>query len=66
MSDDTTKTGTQDRARISLTEDYEVRDWMASLGVDENTLRNAVQAVGDRADKVRDHLTGGTERPSAR
>jgi len=56
MSDDTTKTGAQDRARISLTEDYEVRDWTESLGVDENTLRNAVQAVGDRADDVRDYL----------
>jgi hypothetical protein len=56
MSDDTTKTGVQDRARISLTEDYEVRDWTQALRVDENTLRNAVQAVGDRADDVRDYL----------
>jgi hypothetical protein len=56
MADDRTKTGVQDRARISLTEDYEVRDWTDALGVDENTLRNAVQAVGDRADDVRAYL----------
>lgn len=56
MADDRTNAGVRDRARISLTEDYEVRDWMESLGVDENTLRNAVQAVGDRADDVRDYL----------
>ena len=56
MADDTTKTGVQDRARISLTEDYEVRDWTDALGVDENTLRNAVQAVGDRAADVREFL----------
>jgi hypothetical protein len=56
MADDRTKTGVQDRARISLTEDYEVRDWTEALGVDESRLRNAIQAVGDRADDVRDYL----------
>jgi hypothetical protein len=56
MADDKTKTGGQDRARISLSEDYEVRDWTSSLGVDEATLRGAVQAVGDRADDVREYL----------
>lgn len=56
MADDMTKTGSRDRARISLSEDYEVRDWTQSLGVDESTLRNAVQAVGDRADDVRAFL----------
>lgn len=29
MADDKTKTGGQDRSRISLSEDYEVRDWAA-------------------------------------
>jgi len=56
MADDKTKAGGQDRARINLNEDYEVRDWTQSLGVDEATLRSAVQAVGDRADDVRDYL----------
>jgi hypothetical protein len=56
MSDDKTKVGGQDRARINLGEDYEIRDWTTSLGVDEATLRRAVQAVGDRADAVREYL----------
>ncbi|MFZ3119474.1 MAG: DUF3606 domain-containing protein [Variovorax sp.] len=56
MSDDKTKTGGQDRKRINLNEDYEVRDWTKSLGVTEQQLRDAVKAVGDSADKVREHL----------
>jgi hypothetical protein len=56
MADDKTKTGGQDRKRINLNEDYEVRDWTKSLGVTEQQLRDAVKAVGDSADKVREHL----------
>jgi len=56
MSDDKTKVGGQDRQRISLSEDYEIRDWTESLGVDEATLRGAVQAVGDRVSDVREYL----------
>jgi hypothetical protein len=56
MTDDKTNTGGQDRKRISLGEDYEIRDWTESLGVDEATLRGAVQAVGDQADDVREYL----------
>jgi hypothetical protein len=49
MADDKTKRGCSDRARINLSQDYEVRDWAKSLGVDEHELRNAVHAVGDNA-----------------
>ncbi|MDR6539787.1 DUF3606 domain-containing protein [Variovorax soli] len=56
MADDKTKVGGQDRARININEDYEVRDGCKSLGVTEDELRRAVAAVGDRADKVREHL----------
>ena len=56
MADDKTKVGGQDRARINVNEDYEVRDWCKSLGVTEDELRKAVAAVGDRADEVREHL----------
>jgi len=56
MADDKTKVGGQDRARINLNEDYEARDWSQSLGVDEDTLRGAVQAVGDRVEDVRNYL----------
>jgi hypothetical protein len=45
-----------DRKRISLSEDYEVRDWTKSLGCTEEELRKAVAAVGNSAQDVRDHL----------
>ncbi|UYY79560.1 DUF3606 domain-containing protein [Sphingomonas sp. R1] len=56
MADDKTQVGGQDRKRISLSEDYEVRDWMESFGVSKEKLVEAVKAVGDRADDVRDYL----------
>lgn len=59
MSDDTTKTGGQDRQRISLSEDYEVRDWSKKFGVTPEQLRAAVAAVGSQASAVEAHLKGG-------
>ena len=56
MADDKKKVGSPDRDRINLSEDYEVRDWSASLGVSEAKLREAVGAVGNGADKVREYL----------
>lgn len=57
MSDDKTKTGGQDRQRIALNEDYEVRDWCKSLNTTPERLKEAVAAVGDRAEKVREYLS---------
>lgn len=56
MADDKTQVGGQDRKRISLSEEYEVRDWMESFGVSKEKLVEAVNAVGDRADDVREYL----------
>lgn len=58
MSDDKTKTGGQDRTRISLTEDYEVRDWAKKFGVTEDVLRAAVGRVGTEAEDVERDLKG--------
>ena len=58
MADDKNSTGSPDRDRISLSEDYEVRNWTKSLGVSEDELREAVDAVGNSADKVREYLKG--------
>ena len=44
--------------RISIEEDYERRDWAKSLDTTEDKLREAVQAVGTSADKVREYLRG--------
>ncbi|MFL6694433.1 MAG: DUF3606 domain-containing protein [Ramlibacter sp.] len=56
MSDDKTRAHGQDRERINVHEDYELRDWSKSLGVTPERLKEAVQAVGDRAGKVREYL----------
>jgi hypothetical protein len=56
MSDDTSKTGGQDRQRINVHQDYELRDWAKSLNTTPERVKEAVQAVGDRADKVREFL----------
>jgi hypothetical protein len=56
MADDKTHVGAPDRDRISLSEEYEIRDWTKSLGVSEEELREAVDAVGNAAEKVRNYL----------
>lgn len=59
MPDDTSKTGAADRSRISLEQDYEVRDWAKALGCSEQQLRDAVKTVGSQADDVRRYLSQG-------
>jgi hypothetical protein len=56
MSDDKTKSHGQDRERINVHQDYELRDWAKSLNTTPDRIKEAVQAVGDRADKVREYL----------
>ncbi len=58
MADDKSKTGGQDRKRINLNEDYEVRDWAAKFGVTAEQLRQAVAQVGNQADDVERHFKG--------
>ena len=57
MADDPTKTGL-DRKLISLDEAHEVRSWTESLGCSETQLRDAVKAVGNSAEEVRQYLAG--------
>ena len=54
--DDRTQRGAPDRRRISLSEDYEVRDWAEKFGVTPEQLREAVKAVGPEAEAVQAHL----------
>jgi Protein of unknown function (DUF3606) len=56
MADDLSKSGSPDRDRINMNEEYEVRNWAKKFGVSEEQLRQAVSAVGNRVDKVRQHL----------
>lgn len=57
MSDNKSQTGGQDRERINVNQDYELRDWAKSLNTTPERLKEAVQAVGDRAEKVREYLS---------
>ncbi|HSW24703.1 MAG TPA: DUF3606 domain-containing protein [Burkholderiaceae bacterium] len=65
MSDDLNKRGGSDRARININQDHEVRDWADKLGVTPEQLKEAVQAVGDRADRVQDHLMARARKTSS-
>jgi hypothetical protein len=59
MSDDKTNASGQDRKRINVNQDYELRDWSKKFGVTPDQLKEAVAAVGDQADKVESYLKGG-------
>jgi len=56
MSDDKRNTGSPDRDRINVNEDYELQYWTKALGVSADELRAAVKAVGTTATAVREHL----------
>ena len=56
MSDDKTKTGSPDRDRINIHEDYEKRDWAKKFGVSEERLEQAVKKVGTNAKDVQKEL----------
>ena len=57
MSDNKSKTGSPDRERINLSEDYEVQYWTKELGISEKELRDVIQAVGNTSKAVREHLS---------
>ena len=56
MADVKSKRSAQDRERINMSEDYEVRYWTKKFDVDEARLRKAVDKVGDRAKAVAQEL----------
>lgn len=43
MSDNLQNRGAQDRARINVNEEWEVRHWTEALGVSKEELERAVQ-----------------------
>jgi hypothetical protein len=56
MSDDKSQSQGQDRQRINVNQDYELRDWSRKFGVTPEQLKRAVAKVGDRADDVEREL----------
>ena len=60
MADDKTNRGPQDRSRINLSEDYEVRYWTDKFGVSKSQLEDAVREVGSSAEAVEAELRRST------
>ena len=56
MPDNLNLRGAPDNRLVSLTQAHEVRAWCASFGCTEQELRDAVSAVGDRADDVQERI----------
>lgn len=56
MGDDKSNVGQQDRNRINMNEDYEVRHWAKALGVSRDELERAIAKVGNSAAAVRKEL----------
>ena len=54
--------------RIDISYDYAVCAWARHFNVSQKRVKEAVAAVGDEADRVREHLQRGaarSERPSS-
>lgn len=58
MPDNLQSSGGEDRLRINLNQEHELRDWSKKFDVTVEQLREAVAKVGDRADDVEMHLKG--------
>ena len=58
MADDLTNRGPQDRSRVAMGEEHEVRYWTERFGVSREKLQEAVDAVGNSAEAVEQRLRG--------
>ena len=56
MADDRSIRGGQDRTRVNMDQDYEVKYWIKHLGVSREELQRAVDKVGNSAGAVRKEL----------
>ena len=52
MADDLKNRGAQDRSRVNIHEDHEVRYWTEKWGVTKEELADAVKKAGVSADAV--------------
>jgi len=57
MTEEIIKRGHTDHEFIDLAQEREIRRWSESLHVPEAALRDAVQAVGNSAGRVRQYLS---------
>lgn len=55
------KKGTQDRSKINMHEEFELKYWTRALGVTRDELQKAVDKVGNGAAAVRKELANSTQ-----
>lgn len=58
MPQDSTQAAAEDRPRIDLDNEEDVRTWAKKFDATPEQIKEAVDAVGDRADEVELHLKG--------
>jgi hypothetical protein len=56
----------RERTRINLSSPPDVQHWVEELEVDEESLREAVEAVGDRVADVRSYIASQAEKRRGR
>ena len=64
MSDNKAQPMARDQDRIDVHHEYELCAWAKHFNASEQRVKEAVAAVGDRAGKVREHLSSKSDRPS--
>ena len=58
MADNPGIRGQQDRSRINLSQEHEVRYWSEKLGITPDELKKAGEQVGPMADAVEQRVRG--------
>ncbi|HSV20557.1 MAG TPA: DUF3606 domain-containing protein [Casimicrobiaceae bacterium] len=58
MADNPGIRGQQDRSRINMSQEHEVRYWSEKLGITPDELKKAVEQVGPMADAVEQRVRG--------
>lgn len=64
MADNTAARGQQDRSRINVNQEHEVRYWTEKFGISAEELRKVVGEVGPMADAVEQRVRGRSGRKS--
>jgi hypothetical protein len=62
MADNPNIRGQQDRSRINMSQEHEVRYWSQKFGCTEEELRHAVEAVGPTVAAIEKSLAGRAAR----
>ena len=63
MADDLKRTAPEDPKKININQAWEVQYWCKVLGVTEDELREAVEAVGPMVEDVKAYLVGKRMKP---